>query len=141
MRPSHRFIYVGSEPIQLTETDEFENYPRINDNGQVVYTANVANVGSEILFYDGTDIERITNNETGDYIPELSDDGEIVWKNGLNDNAEIIFFGDPPASPDIWGAPSVIEADGEAGSGFLGCLLMILLPVGMVGSLKWFLRK
>ena len=69
------FFFDGLEIIQLTNNDENDNTPSI-DNGQIVWLGN--GYESDLFYYDGSNIHQITDSGYLQHGPEISN-GIISW--------------------------------------------------------------
>ncbi len=78
----------------ITEADE----PRINNNGEVVWSGVDENGNYQVLFYDGTTTYQLTDDDNDNYMPQINNNGQVVWL-GAGD----IYFWDGihPAGPTI----------------------------------------
>ena len=99
------FYWDGTTIIQLTDNDEDDSSPQINDSGQMVWRRkDDAGNTKDIFYYDGTTITKLTDNEY--YIRSLmiNNRGEVVWnnsssplfiivQNGANDSEIFIYDG------------------------------------------------
>jgi hypothetical protein len=84
------FLYDGSTVKQLTDNDYPDDYPQINDSGQVVWEG-----GDEIFLYDGATIIQLTDNDSIDQNPQINNNGQVVWEgDDGNDNDYDIFLYD-----------------------------------------------
>jgi len=82
------FLYNGTSTINLSNTDFEENFPQINNNGQVVWTENNTTDGViDVYLYDNalppTNITLDTNAWA--WSPQINDNGDIVWYDTRND--------------------------------------------------------
>ncbi len=93
-------IPPGYEIVDITSNNgRLEQFPRINNNGQVVYGSRFypSNTEAEIWLYDSNTgvLTQITNdqgNDVFDGLPDIADDGTIVWSrwSGPNSTPEIM---------------------------------------------------
>jgi len=75
---SEIFFYNGTTIGQLTDNDNHDWTPQINNSGEVVWYGYDGN-DYEIFFYDGTTIIQLTDNDYNDVEPRVNDSGEVVW--------------------------------------------------------------
>ena len=69
-------------------------FPFINDDGQIVWTANAPGYfTSQVFFYDGSDVMQLTNDSNVNYFATLNNEGQVVWC-GQGANGKEIFFYD-----------------------------------------------
>jgi hypothetical protein len=78
----------GYEIVDITSNnDRHEQFPRINNNGQVVFGSRVipGNTQAEIWLYDGRtgELTQITDDDVYDLLPDIADDGTIVWMRAI----------------------------------------------------------
>src|SRR3989338_3348932 len=63
---------------QLTNNPQSPSFPKVNANGQMVWTGYVGG-NQEIFLYDGSSIIQITDNVYDDFEPQIDANGNIVW--------------------------------------------------------------
>ena len=78
------------EITQITNNAYWDDSPRINDGGQVVWVE--FDGDSEIFFYDGVSITQLTNNAHDDYYPQINNKGEVVWVAFDGSDSEIFLY-------------------------------------------------
>jgi len=76
------YAYLPYDIIQITDNDYDDLYPRINNNGDIVWEGGILEEYREIYFYDGS-ITQITNNDYRDNGAYINDNGYIVWSGGI----------------------------------------------------------
>ena len=79
-------IPAGYEIVQVTNNAYYEFFPRINNRGQIVFTAWVdtsSRLTEEIFLYDNGELIQLTDDEIQDVGPDINDEGTIVWCRGL----------------------------------------------------------
>lgn len=87
-------IPPGYEVIQVTQNPYWEDRPRINNKGQVVFYARLGDVETteEIFLYDQGELIRLTRDDVRDTSPDINDGGTIVWVRGWKEDAEIVLY-------------------------------------------------
>ncbi len=70
------YLYDGSSTTQLTDNDYDDRYPRIDDNGYVVWGGD-----DKVFLYDGNSTTLITNGTGYGYYPSIKN-GYVVWHGG-----------------------------------------------------------
>jgi hypothetical protein len=77
----------GYEIVQVTSNSRREFLPRMNNHGQVVFTAwpGGSRETQEIFLYDSRtgELTQLTNDNVQDIWPDINDEGTIVWSRGL----------------------------------------------------------
>jgi hypothetical protein len=84
--PASGQIPAGYEIVQVTQNPYYEPFPRINNHGQIVFTAwldTSSRLTEEIFLYDNGELIQLTDDEIQDVGPDINDDGTIVWARGL----------------------------------------------------------
>ena len=79
-------IPPGYEIVTVTANEYLEFFPRINNRGQIVFTAWLDwpnRATQEIFLYDNGRLIRITDDNIQDAVPDINDDGTIVWSRGI----------------------------------------------------------
>ena len=86
---------AGYEIVEVTNWPGREFNPTLNNNGQIVFTAEFGPQSTwEIFLYDGNtgEITRITDDNVPDTLPFINDAGTIAWtrKNGAGGTTEVM---------------------------------------------------
>jgi len=97
------FFYDGTSSVKLSDNTSEEVDPTfINENGHMVWVGgdNVEPNGnafnnplSEVMLFDGTNVNQVTNNSTQELRVDISDDNYVAWS-GFDGNDFEIFFSD-----------------------------------------------
>jgi hypothetical protein len=75
----------GYKELRITNTPRHvENWPRINDHGDVVFRRGVYNDNSrnEIILYSQGQSTQLTSDDISDVFPDINNDRTIVWMKG-----------------------------------------------------------
>jgi hypothetical protein len=78
-------------PTQLTNNSYGDYWPKINDNGYVVWRG-FDGSDYEIFLYDGTTTTQITNNSYDDKYTQINDNGYVVWAGSDGSDDEIFLY-------------------------------------------------
>ncbi len=75
---------VEGHVFQITDNDQNDSRPRINNNGEVVWSASDGS-DNEVYYWDGqfppsAHITKITDNTTDDLNPFINEGGDVVWR-------------------------------------------------------------
>lgn len=78
------FLYNGSATIQITDNDDYDTCPTVNENGYVAWHG-PGTTGEEIFLYNGSNILQLTNSndEFIERSPKINNQGHVVWVNSL----------------------------------------------------------
>ncbi len=78
------FLYSDGSISRITHNDWQDNYPRLNDVGQIAWQGEPVlhtHGGSvEIFFYDGSDIHQFTSDGDADINPYINNLGQVIWE-------------------------------------------------------------
>ena len=77
--------------IQLTDNSYNDRFPKINDQGQLVWTRGW-NEEREIFFYDGSRVIQLTDNSYADHSPQINNNGYVVWQGWDGTDYEIYLY-------------------------------------------------
>jgi hypothetical protein len=73
--PRYEIVTIDPDPT-------FNYYPRMNNHGQIVYSAwfdGFNHDAIDIFLYDNGETIRLTDDDTFDRLPDINDAGQIVW--------------------------------------------------------------
>jgi hypothetical protein len=87
-------IPPGFEIVQITDDDDYDGPPRINNCGQIVWSKRINQDfdQEEIFVWDNGIIVQITDDDVRDAFPDINDEGMIVWSRKVDGVFEIAVY-------------------------------------------------
>ena len=74
------FLYNGSDITQLTDNTSYDNRPKINNSGTVVWSGQVGENLWAIFQYDGSSIVELMRTQSVASYVDINDKGYVVWQ-------------------------------------------------------------
>ncbi len=134
------FLYDGVTTTQLTDNDYDDEYPRINNQGQVVWQggSEYSSPYYEIFLYNGTTTTQLTDNHYWDQRPQIGDNGWVVWQAGTYDEGMGIWLYDGSTSSRITGFGLNPKINNDGWAVWYGCDRHLCAPEVYLGVPCYF---
>ena len=89
--PDGIFLYNGATIEQIT--GDSSATPQINSSGTIVWQGpGGVNDGSDIYYYDGTNITHIDTPDFNDWYPQINENGQVAWFGDDGKDWEIFLY-------------------------------------------------